>query len=288
MDGRLLALMSAFCFGINPIVLKKGLRGASSDVAVFVGLITGLPLLLLASPLLGGFNLGQLAPSAAIYFAVGGVLGVFLGRTLLYVSIDRLGSSRASTFKNSAPLVTAVAAFLLLSELVDTQRWLGIGLVTIGLMLVGQMARKNVKTMTAGGLAVASLTAVFYGIRPVISKLGLDISPLPLAATLISYLAAVALYVVFFAVTGRLKNMKGDRQSLIYFAGGGVLQVVGLSLLNFALELDDVTIIYPISASAPLVTFILSYFVLRNREQLTLWDLLGTTMVVAGVTLLLI
>lgn len=288
MDGRLLALMSALCFGINPIVLKRGLRGANSDVAVFVGLITGLPLLLLVSPALGGFTLSELAPSAVVYFALGGVLGVFLGRTFLYLSIDRLGSSRASTFKNGAPLVTAVVAFVILRELVDTQRWMGIGLVTVGLMMVGQMARRRVRAMTAGGLAVASLTAVFYGIRPVISKLGLDISPLPLAATLISYVAAVALYVVYFAVTGRLKNMKSERQSLLYFVGGGVLQVTGLSLLNFALELDDVTVIYPISASAPLVTFILSYVVLKNRERLTLWDLFGTTMVVVGVILLLI
>lgn len=290
MDGRILALFSAFLFGINPIVLKIGLRNASSDIAVFVGLMTGLPLLLLVSPALGGFDLDQVSGLALFYFALGGLLGVVLGRTFLYMSIDRLGSSRATTFKNSAPLVTALVAFLFLHEIVDLQRAGGIILVTLGLTLVGQMARRQKGIITMGGLVLALLTAFFYGVRPVVSKAGLEISPLPLAATLVSYVTAVALYVAYFVGSGRLASIRHgvDRKSYLAFSAGGVLQVTGLSLLNFALDLDDVTVIYPISASAPLVTFLLSYFVLRNVERLTRWDFLGTAMVVAGVIMLLV
>lgn len=289
-DGKVLALISAMMFGVNPIVLKIGLRDAASEVAVFIGLLTGLPLLLILGPFVGGFQLAALRWDAALYFALGGLLGVVLGRTLLYMSIDRLGSSRAATFKNSAPLVTALVAFLLLQELVDLQRAAGIVMVTLGLTLVGQMARRQKGIITAGGLMLAMMTAFFYGIRPVISKVGLEISPLPLAATLISYITAVAIYGAYFVYRRRLGWLftVGSRKSYLAFAGGGVLQVTGLSLLNFALDLDDVTIIYPISASAPLVTFLLSYFVLRNVERLTFWDFIGTAMVVSGVVFLLI
>lgn len=281
--------MSAFCFGINPIVLKVGLRDSNSDVGVFVGLASGLPLLLLVSPSLGGLQFGQLTALAALYFALGGLFGVVLGRTLLYMSIHRLGSARASTFKNAAPVVTAIVALIFLQEFVELRRWTGIFLVTVGLTLVGQMVKRQVTNpVTLSGLVLAGLTPVFYGIRPIFSKLGLNLSPLPLEATFISYLTAILLYLAYFIVSSQLGSIRTSWRSLWFFATGGMLQVFGLLLLNYALERDDVTVIYPISSSAPLVTFILSYTVLRNVERLTFWDLVGTISVVVGVVLLLI
>lgn len=289
MDGRVLALLSAFCFGINPIVLKVGLKDAKSDVAVFVGLISGVPLLIIVSPALGGFHFEQLTFLAALYFALGGLFGVVLGRSALYLSIKQLGSSRASTIKNGAPVVTAFLALIFLAEFIELGRWGGIILVTVGLMLVGRMVKQqSIGPVTLSSLAIASLTPIFYGIRPIFSKIGLDLAPLPLAATFVGYLTAVILYLGYFVIRRQLTAIQADRRSILFFAAAGMLQVFGLLLLNYALERDDVTVIYPISASAPLVTFLLSYTVLKNIERLTFWDFVGTTAVVAGVIILLI
>ena len=76
-------------------------------------------------------------------------------------------------------------------------------------------------------------------------------------------------------------------RSGVWFGLGGILQVVGLVALYFAYEHSDISVVYPISASAPLVTFLLSYTILRNVEKLNLMDLIGTTAVVAGVIMLL-
>ncbi|MFN8458391.1 MAG: DMT family transporter, partial [Anaerolineae bacterium] len=148
MDGKVLALMSAFCFGVNPIVLSLGLNKANSDVAVFVGLLSGLPVLLFVSPVAGGLEFGQLTWLATFYFVLGGLFGVFLGRAFLYTSIKKLGSSRASTFKNAGPVVTSLMALIFLNELVGVGRWMGIAMVTAGLMMVGQMARRAENPMT--------------------------------------------------------------------------------------------------------------------------------------------
>ncbi len=280
--------MSAFCFGINPIVLKIGLKNATSDVAVLIGLLSGLPMLLIVSPALGGFHFNQLTALATFYFILGGLFGVVLGRSALYLSIKRLGSARASTFKNAAPVITVILALVFLREFVELERWAGIALVTMGLMLVGRMVRQQTsEPVTLSGLAIASLAPIFYGIRPIFSKLGLNLSPLPLDATFIGYITAVSLYLAYFVFKGQLTAIRADRMSAFLFAAGGLLQVFGLLLLNFALERAEVTVIYPISASAPLVTFLLSYTVLKNVERLTLWDLIGTASVVAGVIILL-
>src|SRR3972149_1802872 len=173
MDSRVLALLSAICFGINPISLKAGLKGGNSDAGVFIGLMAGLPTLFLLAPSLDGFRVEGLTPLAAFYFALGGLVGVLLGRSMLYLAVARLGSARASTFKNSAPVVTSFLALIFLHELIAAQRWTGIGAVTVGLALVGNKARQAAGKVNASGIVIGVLCAAFYGIRPLFSKLGL-------------------------------------------------------------------------------------------------------------------
>lgn len=289
MDGRILALMSAMCFGINPIVLRPGLGRNNANIAVLVGLLAGLPVLVLLSLVLGGLQLDQLSGLAVFYFVLGGLFGVVLGRGALYRSIRQLGSTRATTFKNGAPVVTAILAPIFLYEAVGLGRWGGIILVTVGLMMVGRrVGQLQSGPVRATALVIACLTPIFYGIRPIFSKMGLDLAPLPLAATLIGYLAAVAVYMAYFLYRRELSTLKIGQRDLSLFAIAGLLQVTGLLLLNFALQSSEVSRIYPISASAPLITFVLTYTILKNIERLTLSDLVGTLLVVGGVIWLLV
>lgn len=287
MDEKILALLSAFCFGLNPIVLKLGLRKDSrSSSAVFLGLLSGLLVLLAVAPALGGFQLDRLEWLPFLYFVLAGIFGVFLGRTFLYSSIHRIGSARASAFKNAAPLYTTILALMLLHEFVSGRRWLAIAQITCGLILLGRGAQRQTGRITPAGLLIANLASVFYGIRPIFSKLGLQLAPLPLAATLIGYLTGILLYLCYFLVKRLPLPFRTAPLPLLFFAGGGLLQSLGLLMLNYALEMGNVTLVYPISASAPLFTFILSYSFLQKVEQLTGWDLLGTVMVVIGVIVL--
>jgi uncharacterized membrane protein len=70
MDGRLLALTSAFLFSLGPVILTLGLRKASADLAVVTSMVVGLPLLLLVSPLLGGLHLAELTLGTITLFGL--------------------------------------------------------------------------------------------------------------------------------------------------------------------------------------------------------------------------
>jgi uncharacterized membrane protein len=287
LDGRIFALLSAACFGINSAVLKAGLGKGETHIAVVVGLLTGFPTILLLAPLYGGLHLNELSAPALLYFALSGASAVFMGRMLLYLGIERIGPARASTFKNAAPVFTAILAWFVLGEAVTGFRWLGILAVTLGLILIGNKARRGANPLTAAGLAIAMGSAFFYSLRPLLSKLGLNLAPLPLTSTLVQYMAALVLYLGFLLLTGQLGQARPDRRSLFFFAVGGVLQTLGVLFLQIALTDSDVTVVYPINASAPLITFVLSYTVLKNAERLTAWDLIGSLLAVTGVALLL-
>ena len=287
MDPKIFSLISAVLFGINPIILKMGMPGSSAHVGVFIALVSGFPIFLLLSPVVGGLQFDQLTGLSIFYFVLGGLFVPFMGRTFLYLSIDSLGSARAVSFKNSAPLFTAALALLFLHESISLERWVAIGLVTTGLTLIGRMARRQTKAFTLTGFVTVMLAALSYGIRPFFVKLGLSFSPVPLAAALIGYLTAIGLYLVHFIFKGGLASMQSNRKSVFIFSGSGVLQAVGMLLLFYSLNADDVSVVYPISASAPLLTFVLSYTILKNAERLTIWDLVGTLFIVTGVILLL-
>ena len=288
MDGKLLALTSAFFFGIGPVVLSLGFQKASSDLAVLTTYVFGLPMLVLLSPFLGGFQLDGLSLGTLLLFATGGLLGPLLGRTLLYNGIERLGSSRAFTIKNAAPLVTATLATLVLSEPVVLRRWLAIVVIVIGLAIIGKRSSiaPGPLPRRVSGLILAVLSAISFGLQPVVMKLGLQESAEPLSASVIGTAAALLGFLLYLLFSGRLRSLQFDRRSLGFFGFVGVAHTLGFLTINFAVNADDVTLVYPISATAPLFTFVMSYFLLKNVERLTLWDLVGMLAIMAGVVVL--
>ena len=65
-----------------------------------------------------------------------------------------------------------------------------------------------------------------------------------------------------------------------------IVHNLGFLAINFAFSLGDVSQVYPINASSPLLTFAMSYFILHNDERLSIVDLVGIVAVVAGVGML--
>lgn len=285
-DGRLLALISTFLFGLGPVILSLGFRKASAYLAVFTTQVVGLPLLVLISPFFGGLHLTGLSAGVVLLFALGGLLGPMFGRTFLYNGIDRLGSSRAFTIKNAAPLVTGVAALFLLPEPVTLQRWLAIIIIVVGLAVVSKRSSASPGPLKLSGLILAFLSAVSFGLRPVVFKLGLQEAPDPMTASVIATASALIGYTSFLLVSGKMRSLQVDRRSLALFSIVGVSHSLGFLIINYAFNAADVTLVYPISASAPLITFAMSYVVLKNIERLTTWDLAGALAVVAGVAVL--
>lgn len=286
MDGRLLALASSVLFALGPVMLSLGLQNASTEVAVLTTFVVGLPLLLLLSPFLGGLHFADLSVGTILLFSLGGLLGPLFGRIFLYSGIARLGSSRAFTIKNAAPLVTGIVAILVLSEPVSLRRWTSIAVIVIGLAIVGKGTNASPGSLRLSGMILAFLSALSFGIRPIVFKIGLQETADPITASVIATAAALLGFSAYLLLSGRLRSLHFNRRSLKLFAIVGSTHTLGFLTINYAFNASDVTLVYPISASAPVLTFGLSYFITKNVEKLTALDLVGTVAVMIGVTLL--
>lgn len=282
MEGKLLALVTATCFGLNPVILKLGFnRKGTSEVALVVGLAVTVPIYLLVAPLLGGLDFARVTVPALIGFILGGLFGTGIGRRWMYIAIERIGASPATAIKNSAPVITTFLAVLFLGEQVTLVQWLAVAAIVIGITLVTWKPGAGIGQLRDVGLLAAIGSALSYGVRPLFLAFGLDEVDIPMTAALIGAVAALVYATLFTRLDRMRTGLRGP--STPFFIGAGVLQAFGFLALTFGLSSDDVSIVYPVTSSAPLFTLAFTALLLRGVETLTWRIVLGAVAVVGGV-----
>lgn len=274
--------MTAAFFGLNPVVLKLGFsREGTSEVALVIGLAVTVPIYLLVAPLLGGFDFARVTLPALFGFIMGGLFGTGIGRRWMYIAIERIGASPATAIKNSAPVITTFLAVLFLGEQVTLIQWVAVAAIVVGITLVTWKQGAGLRQLRDIGILAAVGSALSYGIRPLFLKFGLDEVDIPLTAALIGAVAAL-IYASVFTRFGRMRDgLRGP--SAPYFIGAGVLQAFGFLALTFGLSMEDVSIVYPVTSTAPLFTLAFTALLLRGVEALTWRIVLGAVAVVGGV-----
>jgi drug/metabolite transporter (DMT)-like permease len=288
MDPKLYGLVVAISFGLNPVVLKLGFArsGRSKvDAAVMIGLIVAVPIYVAVVPFSGGLSWEQVTPLALVCFALGGILGAGLGRHWLYAAIHLIGAAPATAIKNGAPLISTILAVLLLGEQVGLIQWVAILAIIAGITFVTWKPGEGRRQMLNVGVLAALAAAGVYGVRPLFLKYGLDIADLPVTAALVGAIAAL-LYAALLARPKDLRSEPMGRTVLVLFVVSGALQAVGFLALTFGLSGGDVSIVYPITSTAPIFTLGFTRLMLRGTEEITWRIALGVLAVTAGVIFL--
>lgn len=281
-DPKVFALLTAICFGLNPVTLKIVFsRGGRPDTGMIVGLIVAVPFYLLLLPLAGGPHLELLTPAALFGFILGGLFGTGIGRRWLYIAIDRIGASPATAIKNAAPVISALLAAILFSEPVTPLRWAAIVAIVAGVVLVTWKPGQGMRRWLDVGVLAAIGAAVTYGIRPLFLKFGLDAADLPLTSAIVGAIAALA-YALSFGDRSGLRTITKE-PAFGLFLLSGLLQAVGFLALNVGLSGGIVSTVYPVTASAPLFALLFTAILLRGKETLNWRIVLGAVAVVAGV-----
>lgn len=132
----------------------------------------------------------------------------------------------------------------------------------------------------------ALLAAFFWGLGPVMAKLGL-VKPDPLTALLVRSAAVFAVILLWALTRGSLLTYLGKLDAKTYYllALEGVFASVLAHFAYFkALQLGNLPNVVPVTASYPLVAALLSAILLKN--QLTPGKILGIIFIVSGIYLL--
>lgn len=128
------------------------------------------------------------------------------------------------------------------------------------------------------------VTMVLWGSTPLIEKLGLkDVDPL--MGIFIRSLVITVILFVFYLFSGRLNELtKISVKNFSLFAASGIMAgLIGMWTYFYLLKEGMTSKIVPIAAAYPLITAVLSIFVLG--EQVTLQRIIGIVLTIVGIIL---
>ncbi len=290
---ELAALGAAICWAVTGILSQSAAQALGpfgfnrlrqAMVAVMLGVIV------LATGRWHGIEMDDLWR-----LSLSGVIGIFLGDTLLYVALIRLGPRRAGAlFALNAPMA-AVMGWLFLGEALSPLAALGVALSTVGVAMavLGRAGRSGghrfeavrgsvwiasgYGLLAAAGQALGSLIA-----RPVMAQ-GFD----PYAASLIRVAVAVVCLILLMALPIRAVQPLArptSRVILLSALSGLIAMVIGMTLLMFALQGGKVGIVSTLSALSPVLILPVLWAMTGARPSATSWA--GALIAVAGMALI--
>jgi len=272
MLGDILALFSAFCWALNGVVYKLGLRYGDVVTANFVRVTltaTGFVTIMLLKGELFEI-LTDTPPRIWALVFLSAIFAFFVGDMLYMESIRRCGVSRAVPISSTYPLFVSLWSALLFGR-IEPNVVVGAALIVISIRLVvGGEGRRDF-----GGYAMALGGAVFWSFSITIVK------------TLTSYLPPEAIAGFRFAMVSVLLlpfalRRDFDPKCVKWMSLSSLIMISGNYAFVFALSISSATVVSTLSSLYPILA---QFLAMGVRERVTVRVILGTVLAVLGVAL---
>lgn len=291
--GVAYALLAMVSFATNIIITRYAVTRMSVEAGFFIVLATNV----LFPAALFAVELGaRAAPyswhwKGAGLFAIGGVIGTFLGRRFLFDTVKLLGPARASVFHSTAPAFALIGAWLLAGEFLGPYEIALMAVVWVGLWLTqpraGSVHAPSTQVLRKG-LVAGLLTVAGFGFGNVLRGIAMRNWDEAALGTVVASLAALAcqfLVTRHWASIGR--QLRGaDRTTVLLYIGCGVFTSLGSIFISLAMTRIEIALAVLVVHTTPLVIFPVSVWLLRNREELTARTVLGALLVLGGIAFL--
>lgn len=290
---ELAALGAALCWALTGIVATGAARALGGFgfsfyreivVIVFLGAVV----------LVTGAWAGISAPQFW-QLTASGLAGIFLGDTILFMGLARLGPRRTGAlFALNAPMA-ALLGWAVLGETLSLPAWCGVFLCSlgVGVAVLGRPGRSGGHDFEAVrgplwigvtmGLVAALAQAVGALIaRPVMASGSVD----PVAASLVRVAVCLGPMGLTMMLIPTLRPQAALTRGVAARVVGTAFlgMAVGMTLLLFALSGGKVGIVSTLSALSPVLILPLLWIATGQRPSATSW--LGAGLAVAGMALI--
>jgi bacterial/archaeal transporter family protein len=305
MLGAVLSVGFAFFFGLNTIVVRRGVLRVSSNYMATLTVLSG-PIYFFLLALITGdlFKIRHFKWEAIVFFALSGIVHFALGRTFAYRATQILGANRAGIVTGLNFIVSVLLAIIVLGERITPLMIFGIVLSLTGPLLIALKENQGSSrpALRANplvdaidrrtfymGLFFGASCSLFWGTSPILIKLGLDHGGSSLAGSLIAYCSAsLILGASLLKKSNRDEILKGDRTALSIALMSGMTTNFAQMLRYMALSYGTVIVVSMVSRTIPLWTLGLSFIFNRKIESFSWWVILGNALLTAGTILVLL
>lgn len=238
---------------------------------------------------------GSIGSAHLLPLILSGFIGIFLGDTALFLSLNRLGPRRtAMLFSLNAP-ISALLGWIILGETLSGQALAGVLVAFAGVILaIGFGKRRSqlhqweaIKGPLWIGLVLGLAAALSQSVGSLIARPIMEAGVDPVAASALRIgVAAFGLTLIAALPTPMVKAQRPMTLGVgIGVAMTGIMGMgIGMTLILFALSGGEVGIISTLSATTPAIQLPLLWA--RTRECPALGAWIGAALVVIGCALI--
>jgi drug/metabolite transporter (DMT)-like permease len=224
---------------------------------------------------------------------ISGLIGFVFGDLFLFESYVLIGSRFSMLIMTLVPPLTALFGFLFIGERLTLFHFLGMTLTFFGISMAifgrenegGKLSLK----LSPRGILYAAGGAIGQAAGLVLSKLGMKDYD-PFAATQIRIIAGIFGYILLITIVSRWRNVfkaVHNREGMLYTTVGSFFgPFLGVSFSLIAVKYTAAGIASTIMALVPI--FIILPAVIIYKEKVTLPEMIGAIVSVAGVALFFI
>ena len=239
---------------------------------------------------------GTLNPALIGVLVLSGFIGIFIGDTVLFACMNRLGPRRSGILFATHSMMSAVLAALFLGERMSGLAMVGCAMLVGGVMTAiafGKRAGSEseweaTRGRLAVGVGLGLLAALGQALGTLVVKpvMGPDVDPV--AASAIRMAAGFGFHAVLLVVgwkPARLDAVMEKRDWLLLAGSAFMSMALGMTLILAALKYGSAGLVGMLSSISPILLLPLLWW--KTRVPPTLGALVGAVLTVAGVVLIL-
>ena len=276
----LYGLASAFLFALSNHFSNMGLERSDARSGTLVSIATSAVAYWLFAPffLEGWYWL----TTAALMFAIVGIIRPALSTTLAISSIKMMGPTLTSSLTAATPIFGAIFAILFLGERPSAAIAIGTAAVVAGAIVAAWSPKGLKRSWPLWAIALPLGASLIRATGHIVTKYGLLEVDSPSFAVLVGNTVSLGTTALLFKREGR--PLSGMSRSNLWFFAAGIANALSLQFLNNALAIGDVVAVVPIVSATPVFTLLMG-FLYFGRETIT-WRTIGTiALIVPGVIL---
>lgn len=290
--GEIAALLAAWLWAVASVVYGRlGERIPPLQLNLIKGIVA--IALLSLTILISGEFFPHISPRTLCLLLFSGAIGIGLGDTTFFVTINSLGVRRALLMGTLAPPITAILAQIFLQERLNLSAWCGILVTIIGVGWVVTERTPNTSHISTThlwrGISFGLLTAMTNATGTVLSRAAFaNTSISPLWAALLRLSAGVLIILVWASFPRRqssfqLKTLQSVRVMLAAFFAAFCGTYLGIWLQQTALKFTVAGIASTLLQTSPL--FIIPVNIWMG-EKVSFRAIVGVGIAIAGIGLL--
>lgn len=274
------ALIAAFSFGLSHVLVRKAMKN-STPVTATVS-VAAVQVVFLSCILV--FNPPAINWIAIAYFIIAGFLAAIMGRTLNYLSIDKLGVPISSSLTGTNPIFAMIISVMFLGEKTSLAIITGSILVVTGVGIISGSG--NYSELKPSDMVAPLASAFFYGASSAVRKVGLNILSESVLGAMVGALTGLVAYPLILNLIGRTGEFRLSVKTLPSLVTSGVAVSVAWIGMFMATQLGSVGVVSAIVGSNPLFSLFLSALFLKNSERITAQVVVGSILIVVSVVLI--